>query len=69
MATSIIILYFVHAFAAILFTVLTAICYYKAGDDCWDRDGWISIAILCNIVAIVLFCTLTWCLTCNALGA
>lgn len=69
MATPIIISYILHAFAAIIFTIGAAIFYYKAGDDCWDRGGWIFVAVLCNIVAIVFFYTLTWRLTCNTLGA
>lgn len=68
MATPIIISYILHAFAAILFATGSAIFYYKAGDDCWDRGGWIFIGVLCNIVAIVFFCTLTWRLTCNTYG-
>ena len=69
MATPIIIYYILHAFAVILFATGSAIFYYKAGADCWDLGGWIFIAILCDIVAIVFFCTLAYRLICNTLGA
>lgn len=69
MATSTIISFIAHAFAALVFTIGAAIFYYKAGDDSWNRGGWILIAILCNIGAIVFIGTLVWRLTCNSLGA
>lgn len=69
MATTIIISYIAHAFAAVLFTIGAACFYYKAGDDSWDRGRWIFVGILSNIGAIVFVATLTWRLTCNSLGA
>ena len=69
MATSIIISYIAHAFAVIIFTVGAACFYYKAGDDCWDRGGWIFVGVLATIGAMVFLGTLVWRLTCNTLGA
>lgn len=68
MATSIIISCIPHALAAIIFMIVAAIFYYKAGDDSCGRGGRILIGVFCNIGAIIFICALTWRLTCNSLS-
>lgn len=69
METFTIITYILHTFAAFIFTIVTAIYFYKAGDDYCDRSVFIFLGILSNIITIAFISTLTWRLTCNSLGA
>lgn len=69
METFTIITYILHTFAAFIFTIVTAIYFYKAGNDYWNRSVFIFIGILSNIITIAFISTLTWRLTCNSLGA
>lgn len=68
METFTIITYIAMLDAAFIFTIVTAIFFYKAGDECWNRSVYIFLGVLSNIITIALFCTLTWRLTCNAYG-
>lgn len=69
MATSAILLYVLHAFVIFGFLFLTAWLYYRAGDDCLDRGGYLFLGTCSNIATLALFAWLVYRLTINSLAA
>lgn len=69
MATSDILLYILHAISVLGFSILTAWLYYNAGDESWNREGYLFLAVSTNLLTLAFFGALIYRLTVNSLAA